>query len=70
VARLGNREAVAKFPVTELGLQGCFSAGLGAKLSFCLPSNSPFHTCQNGMNQVFLRRQISKLKDKKLKSFF
>jgi hypothetical protein len=42
-ARLGNKEAVAKFPVTELGFQGCFSAGLGAELSFCLPSISPFH---------------------------
>jgi hypothetical protein len=41
--RLGRRQAVAEFLVTDLGFQGCFSARLGAELSFCLPSISPFH---------------------------
>jgi hypothetical protein len=41
--RLGGREAVAEFSVTDLGFQGLFSAGLGAKLKFCLSSISPFH---------------------------
>jgi hypothetical protein len=42
-ARSGDREIVAEFPVTDLGFQGCFSTGLGAELSFCLLSISPFH---------------------------
>jgi hypothetical protein len=29
--------------MTDLGFQGRFSAGLGANLSFYLPSVSPFH---------------------------
>jgi hypothetical protein len=42
-ARSGDKEAVVEFSVTDLGFQGRFSAGLGAKLSFCLHSISPFH---------------------------
>jgi hypothetical protein len=42
-ARSGGREAVTEFPVTDLGFQGGFSAGLGVELRFCLPSISPFH---------------------------
>jgi hypothetical protein len=43
VARLGDREAMEEFSVTDLGFQGRFSAGLGAELSFCLHSISSFH---------------------------
>jgi hypothetical protein len=42
-ARSSGKEAVAEFPVIDLGFQGRFSAGLGTDLSFCLPSISPFH---------------------------
>jgi hypothetical protein len=48
-ARSGNKEAVVEFSVTDLGFQGCFSAGLDAELSFCLHSISPFHKCPPGM---------------------
>jgi hypothetical protein len=38
------------------------------------PQNEILHvcnlTCQNGINQVFLRRQVFKLKDNKLKGLF
>jgi hypothetical protein len=38
------------------------------------PQNEILHvchlTCRNGINQVFLRRQVFKLKNKKLKGFF
>jgi hypothetical protein len=44
VARSGDIEVVAEFSVADLGFQGRFSAGLGAELSFCLHSISPFHT--------------------------
>jgi hypothetical protein len=43
-AKSGDREAVAEFPVTDLGFHGGFSAGLGTDLSFCFHSISPFHT--------------------------
>jgi hypothetical protein len=33
-ASLGDREAVAKFPVTDLGFKGCFSAGLDTEIEF------------------------------------
>jgi hypothetical protein len=42
-ARSGDKEAVAEFPVIDLGFQGSFSAGLDADLSFCPYSISPFH---------------------------
>jgi hypothetical protein len=39
-----------------------------------LPQNEILHichlTCRNGINQVFLRRQVFKLKDNKLKGLF
>jgi hypothetical protein len=44
-----------KFLVTNLGFQGCFNTWLGANLSFCLSSISPFHTYQNWPNARYLR---------------
>jgi hypothetical protein len=34
---------VAEFLVSVHGVQGLFSVGLGADLSFCLSSTSPFY---------------------------
>jgi hypothetical protein len=52
-ARLGDREAVAEFLVTELGFHGCFGTELGVELSFCLPSISPFHSLLFHFNLIY-----------------